>query len=105
MGRCYTFNLKREGALVVKATGVTSGLILTLNAQPEEYCGDSSKARAGFRIQIHRAGEVPQPYKYGQDISPGFYHNFAIRRKKVAFVCLYVCMYAWLDFRKGYRQL
>ena len=70
--------------MTTNGTGVGMGLTLTLDAQPDEYYGEGwTDDRVGFRVQVHRAGEPAQPFNLGYDISPGFYHNLAIKRIKV----------------------
>lgn len=86
MGRCFTFNGNKDNVLTTESTGNNVGnMLLTLNAQPEEYYRtDLSSERVGFRIEIHHPGDKPQISRHGYDISPGFYHNLAVTRKKVS---------------------
>ncbi|XP_032236199.2 acid-sensing ion channel 3 isoform X2 [Nematostella vectensis] len=84
-GLCYTFNSgKRESAFISHDTGPTSGLSITLDAQPEEYYSLYSSTGTGFRVIVHDQSEFPWVEKHGWEIPPGFSTNVRLARKEIS---------------------
>jgi len=85
-GLCYTFNSGKPGYQLryQPSPGRSQGLILFLNAEPEQYYGPFNMFEGtGFRILIHDQNEWPDIENYGIEISPGFSSTIQIRRFKV----------------------
>ena len=85
-GLCYTFNSGKPGNhLRYKSNaGRNQGLLLQLNAEPEQYYGPFNlREGTGFRVLIHDQNDWPDVENYGIDISPGFSTTIRIQRYKV----------------------
>lgn len=64
--------------------GRDHGLLLQLDAQPEQYYGPFNLLEGtGFRVLVHDQNEWPDMENYGIDISPGFTSTIRIQRFKV----------------------
>jgi len=85
-GLCYTFNSGKPGHQLryQSSAGREQGLILQLDAEPEQYYGPLNMLEgSGFRILIHDQNEWPDIENYGIDVSPGFSSTIRIQRFKV----------------------
>ena len=52
-----------------------------LDAQPDEY-SNTGVDPVGFRVQFHEPGELPQVFKLGHLVTPGFAYSMALTRHK-----------------------
>lgn len=85
-GLCYTFNSGKPGypLLEQSSAGRNAGLLLQLDAQPEQYYGAFNLLEGtGFRILVHDQNEWPDMENHGIDVSPGFSNTVRIQRHKV----------------------
>lgn len=85
-GLCYTFNSGKPGypLLEQSSAGRSEGLLLQLNAQPEQYYGAFNVFEGtGFRMVVHDQSEWPDMENHGIDVSPGFSNTVRIQRHKV----------------------
>ena len=85
-GLCYTFNSGKPGypLLEQSSAGRDAGLLLQLDAQPEQYYGVLNLLEGtGFRILVHDQNEWPDMENHGIDVSPGFSNTVRIQRHKV----------------------
>ncbi|XP_020631766.1 acid-sensing ion channel 1-like [Orbicella faveolata] len=84
-GLCYTFNSGKPGypLLEQSSAGRSEGLLLQLNAQPEQYYGAFNVFEGtGFRMVVHDQSEWPDMENHGIDVSPGFSNTVRIQRHK-----------------------
>ena len=85
-GLCYTFNSGQPGypLLEQSSAGRNAGLLLQLDAQPEQYYGPFNLLEGtGFRMLVHDQNEWPDMENHGIDVSPGFSNTVRIQRHKV----------------------
>ena len=85
-GLCYTFNSGQPGYPLLKqsSAGRSEGLLLQLDALPEQYYGAFNVFEGtGFRMLVHDQNEWPDIENHGIDVSPGFSNTVRIQRHKV----------------------
>ncbi|XP_078362143.1 acid-sensing ion channel 1-like isoform X2 [Oculina patagonica] len=85
-GLCYTFNSGRPGhPLLYQASAEKSqGLLLQLNAEPEQYYGPLNIFEGtGFRVLVHDQNQWPDMENYGIEVSPGFSSTIRVLRHKI----------------------
>ncbi|XP_054755433.2 acid-sensing ion channel 2-like [Lytechinus pictus] len=89
-GVCYTFNdgdfevdddNKSDACLDVNRSGSRQSLLVRLNAEVDEYVSDFSTDGFGFKLLVHRRGDVPIVSDVGVAISPGFRTTIAIQKQ------------------------
>ena len=70
--------------LYQSSAGRNEGLLLQLNAEPDQYYGPFNVLEGtGFRVLVHDQNEWPNMENHGIDVSPGFSSTFRIQRQKV----------------------
>ena len=84
-GQCFTFNSKRNGNALLKATmaGKSHGLKLRLNIQRDSYIKNGKNPLAGITVLVHDQDNYPFMADYGFSVQPGSHTFCSIKTKKV----------------------
>ena len=84
-GQCFTFNSRRNGNALLKATmaGKNHGLKLRLNIQRDSYVKNGKNPLAGIAVLVHDQDNYPFMLEYGFSVQPGSHTFCSIKMKKV----------------------
>ena len=84
-GQCFTFNSRRNGNALLKATmaGKNHGLKLRLNIQRDSYIKNGKNPLAGITVLVHDQDNYPFMLEYGFSVQPGSHTFCSIKMKKV----------------------
>lgn len=73
--------------LYQSGAGRNEGLLLQLNAEPDQYYGPFNMLEGtGFRVLVHDQNEWPDMENHGIDVSPGFSSTIRMQRQKVDYL-------------------
>ena len=84
-GQCFTFNSRRNGNALLKATmaGKNYGLKLRLNIQRDSYIKNGKNPLAGITVLVHDQDNYPFMFEYGFSAQPGSHTFCSIKMQKV----------------------